>query len=316
LILVLLKDTIGGATPLLKKPLDALEVLLLNKTSLILIAFPVMIHEISRLTGMQFTEFLNAIEPVAYAADFSALPSVGHVAAGGVALVAGVVVTLIMWVTGHVLDVLSLLSPFPFVDLLLKGVRNAVVLALAFVTVFSPRAGLAASLVLILLGALVFSKALRLSIMGSYFAWDLLGLMVFGHRATPSRGFGVVGFSAGKVAGLPRHTFGRLIYGENGDLEFRYRLLGFGPHQRRCLDKAKGYHVGRGLLYPSVVVPYRDGSRYRVQFRLAPRYKGSEDDVCTVLGAGEVQDLLLQKGWRRFLNWAEADMGTSRGPAH
>jgi hypothetical protein len=314
LILVLLKDTIGGAAPLLKKPLDALEVLVLNKAALILIAFPVMIHEISRVTGVQLTDVFTALEPVAYAADFSGFGSATHIAAAAVSLVAGLVITCVMWMTGHVLDVLALLSPFPFLDLLLKGFRNTVVLALGVVTLLSPSVGLAASMVLILIGALVFSKALRLSIMGSCFAWDLLRVMVFGHRASPNMGNGVVGFSVGKVTGLPRHTLGRLTCGESGDLEFRYRVFGFGPHKRQCLDKAGAYQIGRGLLYPSVVVPYRNDIGYRLQFRLLPRYKGSEGDVCAVLKAGEVQDLLLQKGWRRFLNWASADIRTA-GPA-
>jgi hypothetical protein len=312
LILILLKDTIGGAAPLLKKPLDALEVLVLNHGSLILIAFPVAIHEITRLTGVQLAEFFTAVEPVAHAADYSALGPAGHGAVVAASLLTGVVVTFVMWVSGHVLDVLSLLSPFPFVDLLLKGIRNAVVLGLAAVTALSARAGLAASLVLIVLGVFMFSKALRLSIMGSYFAWDLLQLLAFGHGAPVGKG-GVMGFSVGKVAGLPRHTLGRLMNGESGALEFRYRLLGFGPLRRRRLNRASEYQIGRGLLYPSVVAPYGNNTRYQLQFRLLPRYKGSEDDVCATLGAGAVQDLLLQKGWRRFLNWAEADLGTSQG---
>jgi hypothetical protein len=311
LVLVFLKDTIGGAVPLLKKPLDALEVLVLNKASLVLIAFPVMIHQVTSLTGIQLTAFFTALEPVAYAADFSGSASAGHIAAGIAGLVAGFIVTFVMWVTGHVLDVLGLLSPIPLVDLLLKGIRNTVVLALAVMTVLSPRAGLAASLVLIALGLFVFTKALRLSIMGSFFAWDLLRVMAFGHRAAPIKGDGVVGFSVGRVAGLPRHTLGRLRCGENGDLEFRYRMLGFGPHRRRSLEKANGYRIGCGILYPSVLLPLEN--RTRVQFRLLPRYKGAEDEVRMALGAGEVQDLLLQKGWRKFLNWSEAQMGASRG---
>ena len=312
LILILLKDTIGGAAPLLKKPLDALEVLVLNHGSLILIAFPVAIHEITRLTGVQLAEFFTAVEPVAYAADFSALGPASHGAVVAASLLTGVVVTFVMWVSGHVLDVLSLLSPFPFVDLLLKGLRNGVVLGLAAVTALSARAGLATSLVLIVLGVFMFSKALRLSIMGSYFAWDLLQLLAFGHGAPVGKG-GVMGFSVGKVAGLPRHTLGRLMNTESGALEFRYRLLGFGPLRRRRLNRASEYQIGRGLLYPSVVAPYGNNTGYQLQFRLLPRYKGSEDDVCAALGAGAVQDLLLQKGWRRFLNWAEADLGTSQG---
>jgi hypothetical protein len=315
LILVLLKDTIGGAAPLLKKPLDALEVLVLNKASLILIAFPVMVHQIGGLTGTNFGTLFTTLEPVAYAADYGTAQSAAHIAAAGVSLVAGAVVTVVMWMIGHVIDVLCLLSPLPFADLLLKGFRNAVVLALAVVTVLSPSAALAASLVLIVLGAILFSKALRFSIMGSYFAWDLLRVMTLQQRATPRRGDGVIGFSTAEAAGIPRNTLGRLMYGENGDLEFRYRMLGFGPRRRLRLNKAEEYRIGRGLLYPSVIVTERDGGRRRVQFRLLPRYKGSEDGVCSALGAGEVQDLLLRKGWRKFLAWAEADMGTSHGSA-
>jgi hypothetical protein len=313
LILVLLKDTIGGAVPLLKKPLDALEVLVLNKASLVLIAFPVMLHQITSLTGIKLTELFTGLEPVVYAAGFSDVGSAGNVAAAGVSLVAGIIITVVMWVIGHVLDVLCLLSPFPFVDLLLKGFRNAVVLALGVLTVLSPRAGLAVSLVLIAIGLFVFSKALRLSILGSYFAWDLLRRMAFGHRVSPIKGDGVVGFAAGKVAGVPRNTLGHLTCDDRGDLEFRYRILGFGPRRRQRLDKAEVYRIGCGLLYPSVVLPH--GDRTKLQFRLLPRYKGSEDAVCSALGARDVQELLLQKGWRRFLNWAEAEIGTAHGAA-
>src|SRR5262249_10481275 len=139
LILVLLKDTIGTAAPLLKKPLDALGVLVLHKASLILIAFPVMVHQITRLTGVQLASISNALEPVAYAADFATASSAGHIAAAGVSLVAGAIVTIVMWTMGHVVDVLCLLSPFPLLDVLLKGLRNAVVLGLAVLAVLSPR---------------------------------------------------------------------------------------------------------------------------------------------------------------------------------
>jgi hypothetical protein len=317
LILVLLKDSLGGTAPLLKKPLDALGVLVLNKASLVLISFPVMIHEIDRLTGVKLAAILDTVEPITYAADFGTTSSGGHIAAAGLGIAVGTVVTIVMWMLGQVVDVLCLVSPLPFVDLLLKGLRNAVVLALAVTTVLSPHAGLVVSLVLIVLGAVLFFKALRLSIMGSYFAWDLFRLMAFSHRppSTDTRDT-VLGFSTANVGSLPRHTLGHLAQSEAGDLEFRYRIFGFGPYQRQRLNKAELYRIGRGLLYPSIVAPIRSGTLYRAQFRLLPRYKGREEAVRTALGAGEVQDLFLEKGWRKFLTWADIDRGTSLRETH
>jgi hypothetical protein len=315
LLLVLLKDTIGAAAPLLKKPLDAVGVLVLHKASLILIAFPVMLHQIAGLTAVQ-SALSNTLDPVVYAADFGTAASAGHFAAVGLSLIAGAIITIIMWTIGHGVDVLCLLSPFPLLDVLLKGLRNTVVLGLVVATVLSPRTGLAASLVLIVLGTLLFSKALRLSIMGSYFAWDLLLLIAFRRRATGDKAGGVVGFSTGHVAGLPKHTLGRLTCGENGNLEFRYRILGFGPRRRHPMDKVEGYRIGRGLLYPSVFVPGPGTTRRQVKFRLPPRYKGAEEGVCAALGAVGVEDLPLQKGWRKFLIWAEGGVDASRRGSH
>src|SRR5215472_3803912 len=45
LILIFIKDTFGGFAPLIKKPLDAAEVLLVNHAGLVLIAFPAVLNK-------------------------------------------------------------------------------------------------------------------------------------------------------------------------------------------------------------------------------------------------------------------------------
>jgi hypothetical protein len=51
-ILVMLKDTVGSAAPLLKKPLDAIEVLVVNKAALLFAVFPVVWHETRSVSAL------------------------------------------------------------------------------------------------------------------------------------------------------------------------------------------------------------------------------------------------------------------------
>src|ERR1017187_6394421 len=60
LVLILIKDTFGGFAPLIKKPLDAIEVLLVNHASLILIVFPVVMNQVARVVGFSSLKGLFA----------------------------------------------------------------------------------------------------------------------------------------------------------------------------------------------------------------------------------------------------------------
>src|SRR6516162_6896244 len=53
LLLILLKDTVGGFAPMIKKPLDAAEVLFVNHAALVLIAFPVVLNQVARVMGLE-----------------------------------------------------------------------------------------------------------------------------------------------------------------------------------------------------------------------------------------------------------------------
>jgi hypothetical protein len=281
LLLIFFKDSIGGTVPLLKKPLDAIEVLVVNKAALVLIAFPVMFHQVSKLTG------LPDVVETAYAS--SGLETAEHWGAAALMLAAGTVITLVVWVVGHAADVLALLSPVPFVDLVVKTCRSMVLLAVAGCAVVSPMLGLIASGIVIGICALLFWMALRVLILGTVFAWDVL----FSKKEVPRSA--VLAFTVGKIRGMPRQTLGRLTRDANGILEFRYRRMGFGPSRRVRLEDASEYEVGRGILYPCVML---DGA---VQFRGLPRYRGSEEGVRAVLGMAGVRDLGLGRLFRRSM---------------
>ncbi len=289
LLLIFFKDSIGSTIPLMKKPLDAIEVLVINKAALVLIAFPVMFHQVSKLTGIR--DISELVQPVVYAAGSGALDRAEHFGAAAFMLTVGTVITLVVWVVGHAADVLALLSPVPWLDLIVKASRAAVMLAVAGCAVMSPMLGLIASGVVIGVCALLFWMALRILILGWVFGWDVLLW-----RKQAAVNGEVRAFTVGKIHGMPRQTLGKLTHDPNGILEFRYRRLGFGPTRRIRLEDASAYEVGRGILYPCVTLGQV------TQFRLLPRYRGSEEAVRAGLGLGAVRDLGLGK----FMGRAEA----------
>ena len=131
LVLIFVKDTFGGFAPLIKKPLDAVEVLLVNHAGLVLIVFPVVLHQVERVMGFQSLRELFACmlsEPVVYAAtaQTSGVHHAFTVATAILYTVVGLAVTFVVWLVGHSFDVLVLISPFPFLDLLLKAIRNTI----------------------------------------------------------------------------------------------------------------------------------------------------------------------------------------------
>ncbi len=281
LLLIFFKDSIGATVPLLKKPLDAVEVLVVNKAALVLIAFPVMFHQVAKLTG------IHDIAETAYASNPGALETAGHWGAAALMLAAGTAITLVVWVVGHAADVLALLSPVPLLDLAVKAVRTAVLLAVAGCAVLNPMLGLVASGIVIFVCALLFWMALRILILGTVFAWDVLALLLFSKKEVPRDA--VRAFPVGKIRGMPRQTLGRLSRDANGVLEFRYKRMGVGPWRRVRLEDASAYHVGRGILFPCVVL------EKGMQFRLLPRYRGSEEAVRAVLGMAGVREMGLGK---------------------
>jgi hypothetical protein len=242
----------------LKKPLDAIEVLIVNKAALVLLVFPVMFHE------------AHAASP--------------HGAQSVVALAAGTMIALVVWMVGHAADVLALLSPIPFLDLIVKASRAGVMLFIAGSALVNPTLGLIVSGIVIAICAVLFGFATRTMILGWMFALDLL----FWRRQMP-QGASVQAFTMGKNAGMPRQTLGRLTRDASGALEFRYRRMGFGPSRRIKLDSSSRYDVGRGLVYPSIL------ANDRVILRLLPRYRGSEEAVREALGVATVKDLGLGK---------------------
>jgi hypothetical protein len=310
LILIFIKDTVGGFAPLIKKPLDAVEVLLLNKASLVIIGFPVLFHQIEEVAGVSsfkrlFSGILPSFDTVVYAAGSSsgAVDTAAHATLTVLAIIAGSAALIVVWLLGHSIDVLLLLSPFPFLDVLLKGFRVAVFALVVGTSLISRSAGLALSLVLILICALCAGWAFRLALFGSVFAWDLLRTMILGLKRTPDVDRGIRCFAVGRRLRIRKRTFGRLVVSPERKLEFCYRRLGFGPTRSVALPGELQYEVARGLLQPSLIVREGSDDNHRVLFRMLPGYRGSEEAMCETLGLRKVYDLRVPSGLRAFWKW-------------
>ena len=315
LLLIFIKDTFGGFAPLIKKPLDAIEVLFINHASLVLIVFPVVMNQVARVMGFTSLKGLFAYlfsAPVVYAAT-AQTSSIHHAFSTATAVlyvVVGFIITGVVWLFGHCFDVLALISPFPFVDFVLKAIRNSIFAILLATSIISPRMGLLLSLVIIIVSFLLFGWALRLAFFGSLFAWSLLEMLLLEVQAKPTREQGVRAFSAG-VKNVKRRTYGRLSPGKDGTLVFAYRRLLVGPEKSVVVGRANSFAVGKGVFHPTVVEPIESANKHRVVFRLLPTYRGVEEEVRACLDCVGVQDLRFGKGLRSFWKFVTEDDSAS-----
>lgn len=316
LALIFIKDTFGGFAPLIKKPLDAIEVLLVNHVSLILIVFPVMMNQVTRVMGLPSLKSLFAYllsGPMAYAATTTQATGIHHafsVATAILYVMVGFAITGVVWLLGHSFDVLALLSPFPFVDFLLKAIRNVIFAVLLGTSIISPTMGLVLSLVVIIVSFLAFGWALRLSFFGTLYGLSLLELLLLDMKAKP-REDGVRAFSAG-VKGISKRTYGTLASSQNGSLTFAYRRMLLGPEKTVVLGRANSFSVARGVFHPTVVEPIESANKHRIVFRLLPTYRGAEEEIREVLQSASVEDLRWTKGLASFWKFVtEGDEGAA-----
>jgi hypothetical protein len=304
LVLIFIKDTFGGFAPLIKKPLDAAEVLFVNHAGLVLIAFPVVLNQVERLMGFQSLRELFAYmlsEPVVHAAtaQTSGVHHAFTVATAILYIVVGLAVTFVVWLVGQSFDVLVLISPFPFLDFLLKAIRNSIFAVLAITALISPHLGLLLCLGLIVISLLIFGWALRTAVFGTVFALGLLRALVFDVQDKPNPGESVLAFTA-RVRKVPRRTYGRLYAGQDGTLVFGYRRLLVGSEKKILVGQASSFEVGQGILFPSVIEPIESADKHRVVFRLLPTYRGAEESVRACLELAQVRDIRFTKGLRSF----------------
>ena len=295
------KDSFGTVIPPgLKKPLDALEVVE-NKFSGLVAVFA-FVPAIASIFGSHngSSAFLgHGLSAAGFATiNFSALLNIFTIPLAMVAFV-------LVWLVGHVINVLILISPFGVVDAALKSIRTSL-MGLVTVTSFAnPVAGAVLSLIIIVIAYFLAGWSFRLTVFGSVYVWDFFTGRSRRFKPAPNANWM---FLSHKIDKTPIRTYGKLVRGEQGQLSFEYRPWLVMKSETLALPQSN-YAVGRGLFYPEIMQPDKESGKMKSLFSMPPRYHKHEEEVARIYGITDVRDIGLLKGFKAIWNWLEGLFG-------
>jgi hypothetical protein len=313
LVLVLLlvaKDPLLGFLPIVKKPLDALDVVE-DKISAVLasvVVIPMLGSVLSRalLTeevagGMTGSPYLLTMT---FPAFLSGAPGKIVIALSVVGLMAAFFVT---WLAAHTINVLILLSPFGPLDTLLRAVKGLVLMTLVIATLIAPVLGLVVSIVIILVAWKIAGWSFRFSVFGSVLAWDILG---FRSRRIDPASEPLVAFSGPDLVGAKPRTYGVIENEAASGLFFAFRPWLVLPVSRVSIP-ADELEVGKGLFTPIMLgaAESEDDSKHLARF--PPRFSGHEEVLADRLGARRVRLLGVRRQLGSMKDWVWELFGRS-----
>ena len=299
MVIMFFKSTICEAMPFLKVPLNALGDLV-HKGGACLV-LPVVLYEFAQVFAVPTADVLAAagdfVFPTAYAAEgVSSSLSDGWMTLGWiVSSIVGAVSYAAVWVVWNVVDVAILVLPVPFLDIILKSFRHAVMALLTGAATLHPLLGLVVSLMILWICFRLAGWAFRLSVMGFVFATDIL---LWRKSGTINGTVGIPAFitaTAGKRWKLPARQYGRLRYETDGTLYFVWRSWLVGLKHEKKLGHSNDYQGGSTLLYPMVF----ESAGENVLFRLPPRYRRDSLAITNALGLCGCRDVsIIRNTWK------------------
>lgn len=297
------KDTIAAmAPPGWKKPLDVAETLE-NKFSG-LVAAGAVIPSIVAL-GSKLMMQSSALEPApVLVGGFGLLPVAAFDMSWLLTILMvplSIAVFAVVWVVGHAINVLILLSPWGAVDTALKGIRTGVLSLVAGTAFIDPVVGATLSVVIILLSYLMAGWAFRLMIFGSIFSWDFFTIR---RRRFTLLADGNKLFTGREIADAPPRTYGRLHQEADGKLLFRFRPWLVLP-ERVVEVPREGLVVGKGVIYSEVLGFDAKADKNATLLLLPPRYVGHEEMFARTYRISGTCDIGLRRAW----SWLREALG-------
>ena len=284
------KDTAGTALPaVFKKPFDVAETIE---------------HKISGLVATgAFVPIAAAIFSAHGNNDGTSLSAAGFAAVdfspfyNALMIPIAMVVFFIVCLASNAINILILLSPFPFFDALLKLFRTAIIASVAVSSWANPWMGAVWALVIIGISWLIAGWSFRLSHFGLAFVWDFVTRRCL--RFKPDVTANKV-FLGRKIDYVPARTYGRLSRDEKGNLVLKYRPWLVLARRSLTLPAAR-YAVGKGFFYSEIL--QLDGDKARLALLLPPRYRSHEYELVAIYGLDGVRDtgLLAVWQWVKFM---------------
>jgi hypothetical protein len=297
------KDSIAAvAPPGWKKPLDVAETLE-NKLSG-LVAAGAVIPSLVALASKLITQSSALEQTPVLAGGFGMLPLAAFDLSWLLTILMvplSVAVFAVVWVVGHAINVLILLSPWGAVDTVLKAVRTGVLSLVAGTAYIDPVVGATLSVALIIAAYFMAGWAFRLMVFGSVFSWDFLTLR---RRRFKLLADGNRLFTARELGEAPRRTYGRLHQDADGKLTFRFRPWLVMP-ERSVEVPREGLVVGKGVFYSEVLGFDKGADRNTTLLLLPPRYVGHEELFARTYRISGTCDVGLRRAW----SWLREALG-------
>ena len=300
-LLVGLKDVLGTTLPTaLKKPFDVAEVFESKISALVATgAFvPIAASICQAFTGDECGLGLPGLAMI----DASPLYNL-------LIVPVAMVVFLVVWLAGHAINVLVLISLFGTVDAALKSFRAFLFSSVFLTSWMNPYFGAMWAVVIILVSYLLAGWSLRLSVFGSVFAWDLLSFRRARFHPDAKENWM---FTARRIEKTPIRSYGRVARDEQGRLVLTYRPWLVLPARQLVLPAGR-YFVGRGLFYPEI--RRVEGEEATGLLTLPPRYRTHEEEVTQIYSLTPVEDIGLRKGFKAIWAWLKGLFGRKPKPA-
>ena len=286
---VAFKDAAGAAIPTgWKKPLDAAETVESKISGLVATgAFAPMVASIFSHSGLT----AHGLNVLGFATiDLSPLLNILTIPFAMAAF-------FVVWLVGHVITVLIMISPFGPVDAALKGLRTSLIGLLTVVHLINPWFGALLSALVIIIAYFIAGWSFRVMVFGSVFSWDFFTRRRKRFKPAPNANWM---FTARKVESAPIRSYGKLIKTDDGKLTFEYRpWLVFA--KRTVTLPAGQYAIGRGLVYPTIMTI--DGAKEKAVLSLPPRYRKHEEEVGQIYGIRDIRDVGILKGFKAIWRW-------------
>ena len=275
---------------------------LINKKAGLLLSLPLVYDVISPIAAplneMLETAFLSD-NGFAYASLLPMIPVVLRLIFTMVTLFFAFVA---VWLLNYIFDVLVFLSPFGWVDTILKIFRGVILLLILILTAIYPPLSFIITIPIIFISIRLFGWSVRRFVMGLVFMKDFFNMK----KETVIDEKGILSFSESGLK-MPSKRLGRLKEAD-GKWSFSYKRF-------FLFDKTKVIHKKESILIKGFISSEIRQEEKNAVCSLPPRYQKNSGQVQAFLNIDDLQDSSLKRGITAMIEWIKNLFRSEKEPA-